>query len=527
MGLVVHGRITAQVSNSEYCGKRCLLNGRNRATTLRSNLEIGCTEAMVVSAQTEVHSKLKTQGAAAPLAAGTIRVSELLSALSYALDLTEGRPMGHSVRACIIGMRIAQEWRLPAEDLAELYYTLLLKDAGCSSNSSRLYHILNADDLRAKGDLKVVDWTKTGWQSLHYALTHVATSTPYPEKIWKLLTVAMTQQRDSCELVKIRCERGSMIARNLGFSDRVAAGIHSLDEHWNGGGYPNGLRGSEIPLFANIANLSQTIEVFYRARGRADAVDAIRRRSGRWFDPELVKTAISLCKDGRLWAALDKDDLNAEVMALEPEDRRLTANDKTIDTICEAFAEIIDAKTPFTYQHSNGVAEAATEIGERFGMSEPEMKKLRRAALLHDIGKLGVSNEILEKPGKLTGEEFDVVRKHPYHTYEILKRVPAFADFCADAAAHHERLDGKGYWQGLKGDELTLTARILAVADVFDALRAKRPYRDALPLEKVFFIMQKDAPHGLDWPCLDALMGAHQFSFAPPSTEPETATPQT
>jgi putative nucleotidyltransferase with HDIG domain len=481
---------------------------------------------MTVSAQTEVRSKLKKQAVPAPCPAGSIRVSELLSALSYALDLTEGRPMGHSVRACIIGMRIAQEWRLPAEDLAELYYTLLLKDAGCSSNSSRLYHILNADDLKAKGDLKVVDWTKTGWESLHYALTHVATSTPYPEKIWKLLTVAMTQQRDSCELVKIRCERGSTIARHLGFSDRVAAGVHSLDEHWNGGGYPNGLRGSEIPLFANIANLSQTIEVFYKARGRADAVDAIRRRSGRWFSPELVKTAISLCKDGRLWAGLDKEDLSAEVMALEPEDRRLTANDRTIDTICEAFAEIIDAKTPFTYQHSNGVAEAATEIAERFGMSEPEMKKLRRAALLHDIGKLGVSNEILEKPGKLTGEEFDVVRKHPYHTYEILKRVPAFEDFCADAAAHHERLDGKGYWQGLKGEELTLTARILAVADVFDALRAKRPYRDALPLEKVFSIMQKDAPHGLDWPCLDALMGAHQFSFAPPSTEHETATPK-
>jgi putative nucleotidyltransferase with HDIG domain len=480
---------------------------------------------MTVSAQTQTNVRCITErkAAQAHFPAGSIRVSELLSALSYALDLTEGRPMGHSVRACIIGMRIAQEWRLPAEDLAELYYTLLLKDAGCSSNSSRLYHILNADDLRAKGDLKVVDWTKTGWESLHYALTHVATSTPYPEKIWKLIAVALTQQHDSCELVKIRCERGSMIALNLGFSDRVAAGIHSLDEHWNGGGYPNGLRGSEIPLFANIANLSQTLEVFFKARGRADAVDAVRRRSGRWFDPELVKTAISLCKDGRLWEGLDKEDLSAEVMALEPDDRRLTANDKTIDTICEAFAEIIDAKTPFTYQHSNGVAEAATDIGEWFGMSDPEMKKLRRAALLHDIGKLGVSNEILEKPGKLTSEEFAVVRQHPYHTYEILKRVPAFADFSGDAAAHHERLDGKGYWLGLKSEQLSLTARILAVADVFDALRAKRPYRDALPLEKVFSIMQKDAPHALDWSCLDALMGAHQFSFNPSSAEPATA----
>jgi HD-GYP domain-containing protein (c-di-GMP phosphodiesterase class II) len=131
---------------------------------------------------------------------------------------------------------------------------------------------------------------------------------------------------------------------------------------------------------------------------------------------------------------------------------------------------------------------------------------LRRAGLLHDIGKLGVSNAILEKPGKLTTEEFMTVREHPFHTYEILRRIPAFADFCFDAAAHHERLDGHGYWRGLASNELSLTARILAVADVFDALRAKRPYRDALPLEKVFSIMRNDAPHALDAACLAALM---------------------
>jgi HD-GYP domain-containing protein (c-di-GMP phosphodiesterase class II) len=470
---------------------------------------------MAVSVQISYHNRVSKKNAPAQFPAGSIRVSELLSALSYALDLTEGRPMGHSVRACILGMRIAQEWGLPDEELGDLYYTLLLKDAGCSSNSSRLYHILNADDLKAKGDLKVVDWTKVGFESLHYAITHVATSTPYPQRIWKMIQVAATQQRDSCELVKIRCERGSMIARNLGFSEKVAAGIHSLDEHWNGNGYPNGLRKSEIPISANIANLSQTIEVFFAARGRKDAIDAIRRRSGRWFHPDLVKAAISLARDGRLWEGLDKENVNEEAMALEPEDRRLTANDATVDAICKAFAEIIDAKTPFTYQHSTGVADAAQQIGQAFGMTEPELRKLSRAALLHDIGKLGVSNEILEKPGKLTGDEFAVVRQHPYHTYEILRRVPAFADFSADAAAHHERLDGKGYWQGLKQEHLSLTARILAVADVFDALRAKRPYRDALPLEKVFSIMRQDAPHALDWACLDALMGAHHFS---PST---------
>src|SRR5271156_5639683 len=143
----------------------------------------------------------------------TVRVSQIISALSYALDLTEGRPMGHSVRSCLIGMRIGEQLGLAADVQADLYYTLLLKDAGCSSNSSRLYHILNADDIRAKGDLKTTDWTKVGWESLHYAVTHVATPPPCPERIGKLLHVAATQQRASWEFVKIRWERVPAVAR--------------------------------------------------------------------------------------------------------------------------------------------------------------------------------------------------------------------------------------------------------------------------------------------------------------------------
>src|SRR5271154_6128294 len=193
----------------------------------------------------------------------TIRLSEIISALSYALDLTEGQPMGHSVRSCIIGMRLAGQIGLPTSEQGDLYYSLILKDAGCSSNSSRLFHILNADEIRAKRDVKTTDWTRVGWESLHYAVTHVATRAPLPQRVWRLLQVAATQQQDSRELVKIRCERGSYIAKKLGFSDGVAAGIHGLDEHWNGGGYPDHLMGEEIPMFSRIANLCQTLEVFY------------------------------------------------------------------------------------------------------------------------------------------------------------------------------------------------------------------------------------------------------------------------
>src|ERR1700685_3470076 len=234
----------------------------------------------------------------------TVRISQIISALSYALDLTEGRPMGHSVRSCMIGMRIAAEIGLSAADQSGLYYALLLKDAGCSSNSSKLFHILSADEIRAKRDVKLTDWTRVGWDSLQYALTHVATEAPFLERVRTLVRVAAKQQTESCELVKVRCERGASIARKIGFAEPVAQAIHSLDEHWNGGGYPDGLKREEIPLFARIMNLSQTLEVFLVNRGADAAIEVARKRSRRWFDPELVRAATSLARQGALWTGL-------------------------------------------------------------------------------------------------------------------------------------------------------------------------------------------------------------------------------
>jgi putative nucleotidyltransferase with HDIG domain len=443
---------------------------------------------------------------------GSVRLSEIISALSYALDLTEGQPMGHSVRACMIGMRLAEQIGMNKDEQSELYYALLLKDAGCSSNASRLFHILNADEIKAKGDLKTTDWTRIGWESLHYALTHVGTGMPFLQRMQRLFQVAATQQQDSCALVQIRCERGSAIAKQLGFSETVANGIYNLDEHWNGQGYPGGLRQDEIPIFSRIANLAQTLEVFYNARGPVEAVDAAQDRSERWFDPDLVKAAASLANSGILWHGLENANLVQQVAALEPKHHRVTASDESIDKICEAFAEVIDAKSPFTYRHSHGVAAAAVQIGEWFGMNAQNVKLLRRAALLHDIGKLSVPNSILEKPAKLTVPEWQIVKAHPYYTLEILKKIPGFARLSQDAAAHHEKLDGSGYWRGLKGEQLSIVARILAVADIFDALHAKRPYREGIPLETVFQMLRDDAPHALDLPCVEALIAVKSNS---------------
>jgi HD-GYP domain-containing protein (c-di-GMP phosphodiesterase class II) len=414
--------------------------------------------------------------------------------------------MGHSVRSCTIGMRIAAEIGLSVADQSDLYYALLLKDAGCSSNSSKLFHILSADEIRAKRDVKLTDWTRVGWDSLHYAVTHVATGAPFLDRVRTLVRVAARQQAESSALVKIRCERGASIARRIGFPEPVAQAIHSLDEHWNGGGYPDGLRREEIPLFARIMNLSQTLEIFMVNRGREAAVEVARKRSGRWFDPELVRIAESLARRDLLWDGLDREQATDHALALEPEERRLLANEETIENICLAFAEIVDAKTPFTYRHSTGVCETAIGISQQMGLSGEDITFIRRASLLHDVGKLGVSNSILEKPGALTDDEWQVIKLHPYYTFEILRRIPGFEEMSVTASAHHEKLNGSGYYRQWNADQLSLKMRILTVADIFDALAAKRPYRDAMPIEKVFQIMQKDAPQAIDAQCLDALM---------------------
>ena len=170
----------------------------------------------------------------------------------------------------------------------------------------------------------------------------------------------------------------------------------------------------------------------------------------------------------------------------------LVADDERLDRITEAFAQVIDAKSPYTFNHSSGVADYATRVAAELGHGPDALRALRRMGLLHDIGKLGVSSRILDKPSKLTDEEFAQVRRHPVHTSEILLRVPAFAPLAADAAAHHERIDGRGYPDGLAGDAVTENARILAVADVFEALTATRPYRGPLPADEALAIMRRD-----------------------------------
>ena len=191
---------------------------------------------------------------------------------------------------------------------------------------------------------------------------------------------------------------------------------------------------------------------------------------------------------------------------LDLEDSEKTPlTDTRLDNICEAFANVVDAKSPFTYRHSIGVAETATALAEELNLPAARVHLVRRAAMLHDVGKLRVPNSILDKNGKPTDEEWSVIREHPMVTRSILSRVGAFRELSIVAAEHHEKLDGSGYPDGLRGEQMSLEARIIAVSDMFTAMVEKRPYRDPVDPRKVLDILKHDVPHKLDASCFDGL----------------------
>lgn len=433
-----------------------------------------------------------------------LRLAEIVSALSHALDMTDGQPAGHSLRCCWIGMHMGRQIGLQQNELSDLFYTLLLKDLGCSSNAARICELFVTSDYDFKRNIKLVDNDSLA-QVLAFVVNNTAVKSGLAERLRGVLNVAMTGGRIDREIVKTRCERGAEIAAHMRFSPAVQRGILDLDEHWNGGGYPLSLKGEKISLLARIALLAQVVDVFASTATPAAALDEVGRRSGRWFDPALVLAFDGIAEDKSFWAAMQADDFAEQVFALEPQHLVRQVDDAGLDDIADGFAQVVDAKSPFTSGHSKRVALVTELIAEELGVATDRKRWLVRAALLHDIGKLGVSNEILDKPGKLDAEEWVAMKSHPVLGAEILSRMAAFADLAKIALEHHEKLDGTGYPHGRKADELDLETRIVTVADIFDALTADRPYRKAMSAGEAFAIMRNEMNAGLDQSVVAAL----------------------
>ncbi|WP_410498681.1 HD-GYP domain-containing protein [Chitinibacter sp. S2-10] len=437
----------------------------------------------------------------------SLKLAELLGSLSYALDMTEGQPEGHCVRCCWIGVHIGKQIGMSEQALWELYYTLLLKDLGCSSNAARICELYLTDDQSFKRDFKLVGTNLS--QVLGFVFKHTGRNESWTKRLTAILNIMRNGDTIADELIQTRCDRGARIARQLRFPESVALGIHSLDEHWNGGGRPEGLQGDQIPLYARIALLSQIIDVFHFSHGplegKAAALSEIRQRAEFWFDPLLVAAFEKVALDDAFWQTLADADIAKAVLALEPAQFTVPLDDDYMDEIASAFGQVVDAKSPFTAGHSERVGFYADLTAQELGFDDQRRNWVKRAALLHDVGKLGVSSAILEKPGKLTDDEFRAVQQHARLTEEILGKIAQFDDLALVAGAHHERLDGNGYPRRLSAPDIRLETRIITVADIFDAISAERPYHKANSPEKTIEIMSGMVGNAIDADCFAAL----------------------
>jgi putative nucleotidyltransferase with HDIG domain len=436
-----------------------------------------------------------------------IKLSEMVSALSYALDISEGHPTGHCVRCCWIGMHVGIELGMSQDDLSDLYYTLLLKDVGCSSNAARICQLYLADDMALKQEYKRLNDSLP--QILGFVLSRTGLKAKLAERFRALANIVMNGGTIVDELFQTRCQTGAAIVRQMRFPEAVAKGVHDLDEHFDGGGRPAGLKGDQISVHARIALLSQIADVFAAEQSGAAALAEIRARAGTWFDSALTAAFERMAaKTPNLWTMLDSPELTLAVIELAPRDIELAAEDDYLDDIAAAFAKVVDAKSPYTSGHSDRVALFADMIAEQMGLSDERRRRLKRAALLHDIGKLGVSNQILDKPGKLDEAEWAAIRHHPTLGEIILSRIGVFKELSRIAGAHHERLDGRGYPRGLKAPDIEFDTRIVTAADVFDALTAERPYRPAMAVSDALAVMENDVGAAFDPAVFDALKRA-------------------
>ena len=451
------------------------------------------------------HSATLNSAAGQPVTLG-----EILSALSFALDITEGARPGHSLRACLLGMRLGKLIGLPNQALADLYYALLLKDIGCSSNSARMAGAFAADDQVLKQHFKFIDREKLGKpnrESLNFVWENVAPTANAWNRIRQIYRMVRSPGDLTAEMIEARCERGAVILHKLGMGIETCAAVYSLDEHWNGHGLPDHLVARDIPLLGRICAIAQHLDLFCSEFGPARAMKTLAERSGSWFDPDLVRAAESLQQQGVLWEKClpdsDPEALQPAVLALDPGSSAALAS-RDIDLICSGFADVVDAKSPFTYRHSVGATETAVLISNAIGLSPDRVNVVRRAALLHDIGMLGISNTILDKPAPLTSKEWTAIHRHPVLSQDILSRVRAFSEIAVLAGQHHEKLDGSGYPFRLVSEQLSIESRILTVADTFSALMESRPYREDLTPAGIQQQLAVDVPHRLDREVIDA-----------------------
>jgi HD-GYP domain-containing protein (c-di-GMP phosphodiesterase class II) len=448
-----------------------------------------------------------------------IRMAEVLAAFSLATDLGTGKSMGHALRACYIGMAIAHELRLSNAEQAELYYSFLLMHSGCAALSLTMAPIIQGDELVAIADVTLRDDSSL-LEMLGWMRRHVSPDAPLPTRILNLIR-ALLHNPDEGDVRGV-CEVAVRVAQRLDMPPGVQNTIRHYLERWDGKG-PFGLRGNEIPRNARLLHMAVKADACHAAYGRDVAETMARERKGKIFAPHVVDVFLSVARETDLWKTLAKGDLWDVVLDLEPDSPYRLIEEAKLDDVALAVADFVDLKSPSTVTHSRETAHFAECMARRLGLPESDITTIRRAALVHDLGHLALPSHILVDQDQLSEVDKEKLRLHPYYTERVLSRMPALASMAAIAGMHHERLNGTGYYRGLSGDELPVSAHILALADDFqERLQASRHQANPDP-QDVLKSMQPDIGPLFSPDCYAAL--AEELGGAAPQPRPRRDRP--
>ncbi|KAA0024195.1 HD domain-containing phosphohydrolase [Antrihabitans cavernicola] len=402
-----------------------------------------------------------------------VRLAEMIASLSLATDLGLGVPQEHVLRQTVIATRLAAAADMSTDAQAATFYVSLLAWVGCVADSFELSQWYG-DDRQVRSDSYQVD--RTGLPMLRFLLDHLAVGEPPLRRITMVGRLLTSGIRDAANSFVAHCQTTSDIAGRLGLQDDVRRALPHAFERWDGKGVPAKLRGEEIEPVMRVVQIADDAEVYCRIGGVESALAMLRQRSGTEFDPALVDVCV---RDAdRILGDVDGVDAWSVVIdGCSALDRRLDGPE--LKDVLTIFADYADLKSTWFLGHSRATAALAAEAAGVLGLRPHEVETVERAALISRIGVIGVSTGIWDKPGALSIIERERVRTVPYLTERVLSRQPRLAEIGALAGMCHERMDGSGYPRGLTGAMIPVAARLLAAADVYQALSEERPHRAA------------------------------------------------
>ncbi|MGH2584182.1 MAG: HD domain-containing phosphohydrolase [Dehalococcoidia bacterium] len=416
--------------------------------------------------------------ARAPLTMG-----QLLCAFAYASDIAFGLQLEDCLRSCYLAVRLARAMELPEEQCAVTYYTALLKDAGCTSWTTELAHAWQTDEIVARRELVIFGNPNSMSAFATWMRRFVAKDRSVFEKLSRYFSVLTASRGFFADGFATTAAVAQRIAMRLGMPDGVQTAVLNVFERWDGRGAPNGLRGTQIPRVSRVVQPTFFLVPAHRVGGRDAAVQLARTLRGQACDPAVIDAFLRLASEASFWADLESRDIQAEVLAREPASTLAPMGEEKIDDAAYAFADFIDLKSRYAAAHSRRVGAVAEQLARLMGCSAVAVEQIRRAGLMHDLGLVAIPSYTLERPwGELSTAEQDAYRLHPYHGEQVLKRVPALAPLVEMVGTHHERVDGSGYYRGLTSTNISLGARIIAVADRLDELTHETPGSPALSI---------------------------------------------